>query len=297
MSSCLVGVDGGASKTRCVVADLDGEIVSRGFGGCANKNITSFETAVFEVRLAVMDALAKGGFLTTDIVSAHYGLGGLSTDQDHVAWLAPLRDLTPNALFTASNDVFLAIPAANQDLGIAVVSGSGGNIGAITPTGSLHVNGGVNFHSNQLGRQALQILLWQIQIQKELDPFGQALLELADLNKEQLLEIFHTEPKQLARELAPHIGKLFEQGHPQALGIILAWLEQVKRDVDTFQEEHQLESLPICFGGATFTSLKTIILEQLKFPGGCFISSLPLEEGAVKVARRTAIAHKVLKSH
>ncbi len=295
MSGCLIGVDGGASKTRCVIATLDGDIISRGLGGCANKNITSFETAVFEVRLAVMDALAKGGYLPGDVISAHYGLGGLSTDQDLEAWLASLRAFTPNALITASNDVFLAIPSTNRDFGIAVVSGSGGNIGAITPTRSFHVNGRVNFHSNQLGQQALQVMLWQTQIEKELDPFGQALLDLANLNSEQFLGIFYTQPKHLARQLAPYVSELACQKYPQALEIVLPWLALVGRDVEDFQEENRLESLPICLGGSTFASLQTIIAENIQFASGYFVSSCPLEEGALQVARKQAIAHKLLK--
>lgn len=294
MSSCLVGVDGGASKTLCVVATLDGEIVSRGLGGCANKNITCFEMAFFEVRMAVMDALAKGGFLLTDVVSACYGLGGLSTDQDHEMWLTSLRTLTPHAVITVVNDVFLAIPSTGRDFGIAVVSGSGGNIGAVTPRGSFHVNGRVNFHSNQIGGQALQILLWQIQVQKALDSFGQALLELAKLDQEQLLELFQTQPKHLARELAPYVSKLSISKDPQALAIVRAWLDHVKRDVELFQNENQLEFFPVCLGGSTFIGLKAIILDQFQFPSGCFVASVSPAEGAVQVAKKAAFGRKVL---
>ncbi|HBG00556.1 MAG TPA: hypothetical protein DDW87_03145 [Firmicutes bacterium] len=297
MTGCFLGVDGGASKTRCVVTNFDGNIVSWGFGGCANKNITSFEGAVLEVRLAIMDALVKGGFLPGDIISAHCGLGGLFTDQDREAWLAGLQDLAPSAAITVDNDVFLSIPAADRAFGIAVVSGSGGNIGAITPAGRCHVNGQVNFHSAQLGRRALQALLWQIQIQKEFDPFGQALFDLANFDKEQFLESFHTQPEQLAREIAPYVSTLSTLRQPQAVEIVLAWLERVRRDVEIFQKENQLESLPVCFGGSTFTSLQAIILEHLKFPNGCLVSSLPLEEAAVKLARKQALARKALESH
>lgn len=60
MTKYLLGVDGGASKTRSLVANSDGTIIASGFGDCANRNVTSWEAAVLQVRLGVIDALARG---------------------------------------------------------------------------------------------------------------------------------------------------------------------------------------------------------------------------------------------
>lgn len=289
MTKYLLGVDGGASKTRSLVANSDGTIIASGFGGCANRNVTSWEAAVLQVRLGVIDALARGEILPHDIIYAHYGLGGVATSRCEQEWQDALGDLTPQATITIENDVFLAVRAVDQAHGIGVVSGSGGNIGLLSPTGKFHLNGHVRFNSAQLGRRTLQKIMFQIQGNQSLDPFSRALLELAHLDEEKLKQAMHTNPQELAREVSPLIIELYKQGYEQAQTIVHTWLEQVGEDVEDFRLTNHLESLPICFGGTTFSDMQSILTTNLKIEGQILVADTPLAEGAVKGA---LLAHK-----
>lgn len=286
MTEFLLGVDGGASKTRCLVTSLEGTIISSGCGGCANRNITSPEAATLQVRLGVIEALAKGGILPTDIASAYYGLGGIATEKCQQEWVDAVHDLTPQATITVENDVFLAIHAVDEEKGIGVVSGSGGNIGAVTSNGTFHLNGHVHFNSSQLGRSALQVIMLQIHEQEHLNYFAQSLLELAGIDEKRLRQRMLTHPQDLAREVSPLLIQLYQQGHKEAQEIVHSWLDLVSEDVQRFQLTNNLEALPICFGGATFSAMHSVLENHLHIQGRILVATISLAEGAIKAAKR-----------
>lgn len=285
MSRYVIGVDGGASKTRCLVAAVDGAIIGDGYSGCANKNVTSWEDAVLQVRLGVTEALVRGHVLPNQIVSAYYGLGGVVDDEDTKKWKEAVESLSPEAVVLVENDVFSALYAVDCSTGIGVVSGSGGNIGAIADGRSFHVNGHVHFSSAQLGRMALEVVMNQIKRGK-CDLFGKAVLKWAGLDEVQLWNEVYVDHGGLAARISPIVIQLSNRGHLQAQSIILDWLTKVEWDVRQFQTANELESLPICFGGATFSSMRPIILEHLKASSKILVASVPLVEGAVRAARR-----------
>ena len=219
MSSYVLGIDGGASKTRCLVADLNGTVVAEGVGGCANRNVTSWDDAVLQVRLAVMKALVNGEVLPSQIAAAHYGLGGVSSHECTAHWHEAVKNLSPNAIISVENDVFLAIHAVDRKEGVGVVSGSGGNIGAIYEGRVFHVNGHVPFSSSQLGRRALEELMSQIQQRESLDPFGKVLVKLAGLSDTQLRKEAYLNSHAVAVQISPIVVELSSQGYPQARSI------------------------------------------------------------------------------
>lgn len=284
MNKYLLGVDGGASTTRCLIADTKGTVISCGFGGCANKNITSWNAAILQVRMAIIEACSKGNIVPEQIVSAHFGLGGVSTHQSRQKWINALKERLPKATISVENDVFLAIPSALQQIGIAVVSGSGGNIGAITETQKFHLNGHVNFHSSQLGRKAVQVVLTEIQGQGKLSPFAKRFLSLSKLDSEKLRFAFRTRPRELAQEVSPLVVNLYQHRYPEAERILRNWLAVVSADIRDFQEKYELTHLPICLGGATFSSLRPLVEDCLRVKGKLIVAPLTLAEGALRVA-------------
>ena len=286
MSLYVIGVDGGASKTRCFVASLNGDVMAEGLGGCANKNVTSWEDAVLQVRLAVMDALVKGEVLPSQIAAAHYGLGGVSSDACITRWKEAVNNLSPNGVISVENDVFLAVHAVDCREGIGVVSGSGGNIGAISKGKAFHVNGRVPFNSSQLGRRALEELMNLIQKKERLDRFGEAVVNLAGLDEAQFFKEVYLSLDGAAARIAPIVVELSNQENLEARSMVLDWLAGVNRSIQHFQVTNELHSFPICFGGATFSSMGSLILEHMETSSEILVSPIPLAAGAVKAAIR-----------
>ncbi|WP_214411721.1 N-acetylglucosamine kinase [Sphaerisporangium fuscum] len=76
MESLVVGVDGGGTSTRCVIATLDGEIVARGHAGGANPR--SVRDPAANLARALTEALSLIGprFTPGDVVGGVFGLAG-----------------------------------------------------------------------------------------------------------------------------------------------------------------------------------------------------------------------------
>lgn len=62
-------------------------------------------------------------------------------------------------------------------------------------------------------------------------------------------------------KLTPLVTELAVAQDPEALRIVTQWLEQVKDNLSSFLAEYQVEDMPICFGGSTFTSIRPIVLQ------------------------------------
>jgi len=60
-NDCVLGVDGGKSKTVCLLADSEGRLVGWGRAGNSDKYTVPIEQALDEVALCVEQALEQGG--------------------------------------------------------------------------------------------------------------------------------------------------------------------------------------------------------------------------------------------
>jgi N-acetylglucosamine kinase-like BadF-type ATPase len=138
MASLLLGVDGGNTKTVALVAGPDGAIVGAGRAGCADiYGAPSPEAAVAEIAAAVSAAIAGAGAAPGDVAHAVFSLAGADWPEDKDLLLTAVQQLLPAAQSVAVvNDAIGALRAGTSDgLGISVVCGTGGCVGARGPNG------------------------------------------------------------------------------------------------------------------------------------------------------------------
>lgn len=140
--SVVLGVDGGNTKTVALVARPDGTVVGAGRGGCADiYGAASFDAAIEEIATAVQAALpARSG--PDSVSTAVFSLAGADWDEDKADLRAALARLVPRADVTVLNDAIGALRAGAPDgVGVSVVVGTGGCVGAASP-------GGQEWHSS-----------------------------------------------------------------------------------------------------------------------------------------------------
>jgi N-acetylglucosamine kinase-like BadF-type ATPase len=83
LSSLLLGVDGGNTKTVAVVVEQDGSVVGSGSAGCGDiHNASSPEPALTEVVRATTVALDAAGATGADLVAAAFSLAGADWPED-----------------------------------------------------------------------------------------------------------------------------------------------------------------------------------------------------------------------
>jgi len=134
----FLGVDGGNTKTVALVAAADGSIAGAGRAGCSDiYGAVSFEAAVAEIAAAVERALAAAAATPADVASAVFSLAGADWPEDKADLRAALAPLVPSArAVLVVNDAIGALRAGTEDgVGLSVVCGTGGCVGARGPDG------------------------------------------------------------------------------------------------------------------------------------------------------------------
>ncbi len=160
MKGLILGVDGGNTKTIAVVAARDGAVAGVGIGGCADiHNAAEPADGIAEIVAAVTGALAAADAAAHDLDAASFSLAGADWPEDFEL----LRDALTTAIRferppSIVNDAIGAIRCGTDDgVGIAVVCGTGGAVGARNERGDVFHYGfwpdGTG--AGALGRQAL----------------------------------------------------------------------------------------------------------------------------------------------
>lgn len=142
----FLGVDGGQSHTEAVVADENGNILGRGFGGALDHgNLpvgrTRLNSAITE---SVNAALEKAGLSTienTKFVSAHCGLTGGADYKDEI-----VREIINAEKLVVGHDALTALfGATGGKAGIVVIAGTGSIVFGINERGKTARAGGLGY--------------------------------------------------------------------------------------------------------------------------------------------------------
>lgn len=121
----VLGIDGGGTKTRCLVADLDGQVLGEGAAGPSNYQAVGLETAATNVRVAALLALAAANLTFDDVAAVCAGLAGAGRPEDK-ATLREAFDFFPPDTLQVVEDARIALAGAlGGHPGAVVISGTG----------------------------------------------------------------------------------------------------------------------------------------------------------------------------
>lgn len=134
---CVLGVDGGNTKTIAFVVGLDGRIL--GVGRSGNSDIYAHDTpdsAVDTITAAVDQALSQAAVDRDALVSACYSLAGADWPEDYADYRDRLAARGLGQTITVYNDAIGALRAGSPDgTGVVIACGTGGAMGARNANG------------------------------------------------------------------------------------------------------------------------------------------------------------------
>jgi len=121
---CVLGFDGGGTKTECVAMNSSGVIVARGRGPASNPTRIGFDAAAAGVKQAAEATLAAVG-RPAEVVALCAGLAGtaLQTNQDRMREL--LQKEFPGMFVRVCTDLDLALAAMPDGAAIVLIAGTG----------------------------------------------------------------------------------------------------------------------------------------------------------------------------
>jgi glucosamine kinase len=121
---CVLGFDGGGTKTECVAMDLSGTIVARGRGPASNPTRIGFEAAATGVKQAAGATLASLQ-QPAEVVALCAGLAGTARPENRDRMQKLLEAEFPGVLVAVRTDLDLALAAMPEGAAIVLVVGTG----------------------------------------------------------------------------------------------------------------------------------------------------------------------------
>lgn len=229
-SGFQIGVDGGGSKTECILLDADGAIVARTLAPGSNPSIVGPEQA----RLIVTDALcglverARQSAADVKITATLLCMAGNRT-----FWRELAGSLTGFGRVTAVDDSVPVLELATRgEPGLVLHAGTGSFVAARAPDGSLHYAGGLGWRFGdpgsgyEIGRRAVARALLEAQgwaVPTRLGPTVRDHAALpADADATALSRHFyqHADPNRHIAALAPAVLRLASEGDGTAQALV-----------------------------------------------------------------------------
>ncbi len=217
-----IGVDGGGTKTECILLDDRGEIVARHLAPGSNPNVAGPEQA----RLIVTDALcalreqARSRTAGARITHTHLYSAG-----NRAFWRETAATLTDfGQVFTADDSHPVLELATLGRPGLVLHGGTGSFVAARGPDGAVHYAGGIGWRFGDpgsgydLGRRAIGRALLELQGWSPPTRLGQIvrdhtrLGESADAAAITRFFYAHADPNRQIAGLAPALLRLASEG-------------------------------------------------------------------------------------
>lgn len=148
---CVLGFDGGGTKTECVLLDADGKIVSRGISGPSNPFRVGVESATREIEKAAEICLREARVARDEVVAIGAGLAGTGKPELKEGMRASLAAAFPGTKINIFTDLEAALAGAGDGPVIVLVAGTGSAAIARNAPGEIWRTGGYGPHISDDG--------------------------------------------------------------------------------------------------------------------------------------------------
>jgi glucosamine kinase len=144
----VLGIDGGGTKTECVLMDAAGKILARSFSGPSNPYRVGVESATREIEKAAELCLKEARVAQAEVAAIAAGLAGTGKPEMKEGMRASLAATFPGAAVNIFTDLEISLAAAGEGPVIVLVAGTGSAAIGRNAQGEIWRTGG---HGPQLG--------------------------------------------------------------------------------------------------------------------------------------------------
>lgn len=299
VSAYKIGVDGGGSKTECILVDGGGEIVARHLGPGSNPSVVGPEQAKLIVSDALCAVLARAKQTSPGLAVSSTLLcmaGSRSFWHEFAATLTDFGDVT------AVDDSMPALELATHgDPGLVLHAGTGSFVAARAPDGSIHYAGGLGWRFGDpgsgydIGARAIARALLELQGWSAPSRLGPTVRDYAqlppDADATALSRYFyhHAEPNRVVAALTPAVLRLAEEGDGTAFSLVVeSAIELVALATKVAAKLFPaipLDSIPAGLSGPILTQPGIVAALTPKTP----LPLVPIETAAIEGVRRLLV--------
>jgi glucosamine kinase len=269
MTSIVIGVDGGGSKTRAIVADEHGTQLGEVVGPASGVKPGQAEASAEVIAATVRDALASCEMTHVMPKVVCIGVAGVAREQERQAlWQALVgREIAEEIV--VHPDFSIALDDAFADgPGILLISGTGsvafgrGPSGAVARCGGWGAMCGDEGSGAWIGRRALSVVTASADGREPETALMGAVLTAAQVNEPRELIAWAAEatPTQLAT-LAPVVSSVADAGDLRANALISLAVEELVLHVRALARQlfgDERAAAPVAFSGGMLTRGTTL---------------------------------------
>ncbi len=299
----VAGIDGGATRTRAVIAAADGTILGSGAGGPSNYDNVGTDVAAASIREAVHAARAQARLGNEPLASMFLGMAGVVSATDRATIIRMVTDaqLAAPGVVTVDHDIRIAHAGGlGGGEGIVLIAGTGSSSYGRTRDGRHHRTGW-GFLLDDRGSGYFLGLQAMIATVMEADGRGgptslsgtvRSLFGISDID-DILRAVYHAGvPVAQIASLAPAVIVAGESGDAVAINILATGARELARMVETVARALGFTGRPFpvtMVGGLVdrpgfYRRLVVDALHDL-LPGGTIVEpALPPVAGAVILA-------------
>ncbi|EKS9795612.1 MULTISPECIES: BadF/BadG/BcrA/BcrD ATPase family protein [Burkholderia] len=249
-----IGIDGGGTGTRAVLADRHGRELAQGRGGPSGLGL-GIERAWASIGAACADAFTQAGYaFDWSQCALGCGLAGVN----NAAWLAAFRTQAPLGALAVESDAYTTVVGAHGGApGLIVALGTGSIAAALDAAGACRIAGGFGFPSGDeasgawLGMRALAYAQQALDGRVPRDAFASALLaETGAQDRDALVQWSCDANQTIYARLAPIV--FAHRAHPVASALIAQAGDEIGKMIDALDPQ---QALPVALCGGLAEAL------------------------------------------
>ncbi|MBI9014026.1 MAG: hypothetical protein JEZ08_17455 [Clostridiales bacterium] len=135
-----IGFDGGATKTRCVLGDTQGNILANIEAGPSNHQIIGINETKNTLQTLLNEVLSIASLKLNDIEFIFLGLAGADLPSDFDMLKKICKELFKEVSYEVANDAWIIMRSGTSEpFGAVSIYGTGANAGAINTEGDMKI--------------------------------------------------------------------------------------------------------------------------------------------------------------
>lgn len=251
---CVLGFDGGGTKTACVLAVESGNRRAQGQAGPSNPFRVGFPAALASLREAAEAALASAQCSASDVAAVCAGLAGIGQTADAEKMRALLAAEFPEAVVRMATDLDLLLACAPAGPVVILLAGTGSAaVGRAASGEVIRVGGHGPMISDEgsaydIGRRAVIVAQREYDRSGRDTALGQRILsEMGSLPWPELRRRIQSAPDEVFPRLFSVVATLADNGDAVSQGILRAAALKLASITATLAERLHLEEVRFPF--------------------------------------------------
>jgi len=232
---CVLGFDGGGTKTECVLMDEAGAVLARTRSGPSNAVNVGAEACAAALAEAGLEALRSAARAPEEAGFLLAGISGAGETKLRWEIQTRLQPSFPNAQIVITSDLVLALGATGESPSLVVIAGTGSAVLGKTPSEFARAGGfgpiiGDPGSANDIGKKTVA-LCFQKFLNGENFSLSDEICRAFHSNWNQFVDLVREEPTVLFPKIFPIVAKAAESGDAFARGLLTGAAQDLQEQV------------------------------------------------------------------